>query len=167
VNATAQIELYFIRHGIAAERGTYAEDGDRPLTDAGHRKTTRVAERLDQLGLHFDLILTSPLVRARQTAAILQTVGLGDRLEESSDLAPAGDFNHWLAWLTEWQSGGKQLALVGHQPDLADWAETLVWGESNQRLVLKKAGVIGLLVPQSDPIGHSQLFWLTPPKFLL
>lgn len=165
----ASTELYFIRHGIAAERGTYEEDGDRPLTDEGHHKTTDVAERLYQLGLRFDLILTSPLVRARQTAEILKTVGLCDRLEESSDLAPAGSFDHWLTWLTLWrQSGGERLALVGHQPDLADWVETLIWSESRQQLVLKKAGVIGLLLPQNEtPIGRSQLFWLTPPRFLL
>jgi len=118
--------------------------------------------------VRFDLILTSPLVRARQTAEILQSVGLGDRLEESADLAPEGDFNHWLTWLNQWQTGGKRLALVGHQPDLADWAETLIWGSSKQQIVLKKAGVIGLLLPlDTTPVGHSQLFWLTPPKFLL
>lgn len=166
--STESTQLYLIRHGIAAERGTYPKDGDRPLTEAGQHKTTKVAERLYELGLRFDLILTSPLVRARQTAEILQSVGLSDRLEESDDLAPAGDFNHWLTWFNQWQSGGTQLALVGHQPDLGDWAETLIWGESRRQIVLKKAGVVGLLLPQAEtPVGQSQLFWLTPPKFLL
>jgi phosphohistidine phosphatase len=167
-DSTEWTELYLIRHGIAAERGTYKEDGDRPLTEEGHRKTTRVAERLHALGVRFDLILTSPLVRARQTAEILRSVGLSDRLEESVDLAPDGSLHHWLIWLNQWQASGKRLALVGHQPDLGDWAETLAWGESKQQIVLKKAGVIGLLLPQAKPpVGQSQLFWLTPPKFLL
>lgn len=167
-DSTELTELYLIRHGIAAERGTYKEDGDRPLTEEGHHKTTKVAERLHKLGVRFDLILTSPLVRARQTAEILQSVGLSDRLEESDDLAPEGNLNHWLTWFKQWQASGKRLALVGHQPDLGDWAETLVWGDSKQQIVLKKAGVIGLLLPQAQtPVGQSQLFWLTPPKFLL
>ncbi|MBD1996428.1 phosphohistidine phosphatase SixA [Leptolyngbya sp. FACHB-541] len=166
--STEPTELYLIRHGIAAERGTYQEDSDRPLTEVGRHKTTKVAERLYELGVRFDLILTSPLVRTKQTAKILQSVGLSDRLEESDDLAPEGDFAHWLTWLNQWQAGGARLALVGHQPDLGDWAETLIWGESKQQVVLKKAGVIGLLLPEAKtPVGQSQLFWLTPPKFLL
>lgn len=66
------MELYLIRHGIAAERGTYPKDEERPLTEKGRAKTQKVAQRLYALGLRFDFILTSPLVRARQTAEILK-----------------------------------------------------------------------------------------------
>lgn len=165
----ANLELYIIRHGLAGEHGTYANDNERPLTDEGHRKTKQIAKRLDALDLHFDLILTSPLVRAQQTAEILQTVGLSKHLETSEFLAPGGDLNAWLNWLEQWQSSDRQsLAIVGHEPDLSTWAETLIWGEARQRLVLKKAGAIGLLLPSDgSPIGQSQLFWLTPPRFLL
>ncbi|MER3478596.1 MAG: phosphohistidine phosphatase SixA, partial [Leptolyngbya sp. ERB_1_2] len=62
----------------------------------------------------------------------------------------------------------KSLALVGHEPDLSGWAELLVWGEVRDRILLKKAGMIGLDLPDSgSAISNSQLFWLTPPKFLL
>lgn len=116
----------------------------------------------------FDLILTSPLVRARQTAEILQACGLCDLLEESVYLAPGGDFDSWLKWLQEWQSNQEsRLAIVGHEPDLGEWAEKLVWGEVRYRLIVKKAGVIGLFLPEDDPVGQSQLFWLTPPRLLL
>ncbi|WP_416672734.1 phosphohistidine phosphatase SixA [Egbenema bharatensis] len=163
------MELYLIRHGIATERGTYANDDERPLTDAGIRKTKRVAKRLYELDIRFDLILTSPLVRARQTAEILQTLGLSKHLEPSPYLAPAGSFTDWLNWLESWRSnGGTQLAIVGHEPDLGEWAEQLVWGEPKQRLVVKKAGVMGILIPQTgNPVGRSELFWLTPPRLLL
>ncbi len=172
-------ELYLIRHGIAVERGSYAQDGDRPLTEIGRQKTRKVAQRLSELDLRFDLILTSPLVRARQTADILADLGLGKSVETSPYLVPEGDFEGWLSWLQRWQGGDRNLArpthspapslaLVGHQPDLADWAETLVWGERRQQLVLKKAGVIGLVVPSDrSAVGNSQMFWLTPPKLLL
>ncbi|MEB3356001.1 MAG: phosphohistidine phosphatase SixA [Synechococcales bacterium] len=161
--------LYLIRHGIAAERGTYPNDGDRPLTDEGQRKTRQVAKRLQELELRFDLILSSPLLRARQTAEILQDVGLGDRLELTADLAPDGDFDHWLHWLLDQPDRQNlTLALVGHQPDLGNWTERLVWGEVGDRLVLKKAGVVGLTLPNSgSPVGQSDLFWLTPPRYLL
>lgn len=158
-----------IRHGMAGDRGSYANDNERPLTNEGIRKTKQIAKRLYELDLRFELILTSPLVRAQQTAEILKTVGLGKQLEESAYLAPAGAFDGWLDWLKQWQANGaKRLAIVGHEPDLSEWAERLVWGEAQQHLRLKKAGVIGLTLPQQEsPIGSSQLFLLAPPKFLV
>jgi phosphohistidine phosphatase len=166
---TMAIHLYLIRHGIAAERGTYANDGDRPLTAEGQKKTKAVAERLAALGLQFDLVLTSPLVRARQTADILIKAQLSSQLQESDDLVPAGDFEAWCRWLSGWAQGDRSsLALVGHEPDLGEWAERLVWGEPRHRLVVKKAGVIGIEMSNlSQPVGTSELFWLSPPRFLL
>lgn len=165
----AGIDLYIIRHGLAGESGSYPNDDERPLTEEGIRKTKRIAKRLYDLDLRFDLILTSPLARARQTADILQSAKLAPRLEESKYLAPGGDLNAWLSWLQLWrQSGGDCLAMVGHEPDLSEWAEQLVWGDIRHRLVLKKAGIIGITLPdEGSAIGQSQLFWLTPPRFLL
>lgn len=162
-------ELYIIRHGLAGERGIYQNDDERPLTEEGIRKTRRVAKRLHDLAIRFDLIQTSPLVRARQTAEILQAQKLGTQLAESQHLAPGGDISLWLSWLQQWrQTGGNALAIVGHEPDLSEWAEQLIWGEIRQHLILKKAGVIGLILPEAEsPIGHSNLFWLTPPRFLV
>lgn len=162
-------KVYFIRHGIAANREEYAKDEERPLTKEGIRKTRKVANRLHQLNIHFDLILTSPLLRARQTAEILQTAGLCNKIKESTSLVPDGDINNWLSWYHKWrQTGGSCLALVGHQPDQGNWAEILVWGEVREGLLLKKAGVIGLSLPETgDPVGKSLMFWLTPPKLLV
>jgi phosphohistidine phosphatase len=169
VGDMATTELYIIRHGLAGEHGTYANDDERPLTDEGIKKTKRVAKRLHELDLQFELILTSPLVRARQTAEILKDANLSHQLQESAYLAPQGDFNGWLDWLRQWRAqGGNRLAIVGHEPSLSEWAERLVWGEARQQLILKKAGVIGLNLPeQGSPVENSQLFLLMPPKFLL
>lgn len=166
---TVGSHLYLIRHGIAAERENFPTDEERPLTKEGDRKTRKIAERLRELGLQFDLILTSPLLRAYQTAQILQLAELSSQMEESPHLAPDGDIHQWLEWYQTWRLGGaSSLALVGHEPDLGNWAEILLWGEAKDGLVLKKAGVIGLILPPTaSPIGRSQLFWLTPPKFLL
>jgi phosphohistidine phosphatase len=162
-------KLYLIRHGIAADKGTYASDSERPLTDKGRRETEKVAKRLQQLGLRFDLILTSPLVRSRQTAEILTAAKLSERIEASDYLAPNGDIYSWLRWLEgRTDNSGRCLALVGHQPNLSHWAEILVWGDAKEALVLKKAGVIGLSLPETGtPVGKSQMFLLTAPKWLL
>jgi phosphohistidine phosphatase len=155
------IDLFLIRHGIAAERGTYPTDESRPLTDLGVQKTRQVAQRLRELGLKF--------VRAQQTAEILLAVGLSDRLEFAETLSPAGEITDWMTWFQTWmQAGGSALALVGHEPDLGEWAEIFTWGESRDSLVLKKAGIIGLKVPSAAALpGNCQLFWLTAPKLLL
>ena len=164
------MELYLIRHGIAAERQAYANDEERPLTRKGRQKTSKVAEQLYEHGLRFDLILTSPLVRARETAAILHDAHLSSQIEEFPSLAPEGDIHTWVTWLKEYRQNGSDqrcLALVGHQPDLGNWAETLVWGKAQEKLVLKKAGVIGLNIPETKtPVGQSELFLLTSPKWL-
>ncbi|MBE9127614.1 MULTISPECIES: phosphohistidine phosphatase SixA [unclassified Coleofasciculus] len=165
------MELYLIRHGIAAEGEDYANDEERPLTGKGRQKTTKVAKQLRDRRLHFDRILTSPLVRARETAIILQEVGLGSEVEEFPALAPDGDIYGWVHWLEvrrQNATGEGCVALVGHQPNLGNWAETLVWGEAKEKLVLKKAGVIGVKVPASgNPVGQSDLFLLAAPKWLL
>ncbi|NJK36956.1 MAG: phosphohistidine phosphatase SixA [Oscillatoriales cyanobacterium RM2_1_1] len=160
--------LYLIRHGIAAARELHETDEERPLTKEGDRKTRKIAKSLLDLELQFDLILTSPLLRARQTAEILQITGLSSQIEECAALAPDGNIAAWLDWYSNWSpTACNSLALVGHQPDLGHWAEILIWGESRGVLVVKKAGVLGITLPESDILGSSQLFWLTPPKFLL
>ncbi|MBD2564586.1 MULTISPECIES: phosphohistidine phosphatase SixA [Nostoc] len=164
------MELYLIRHGIAEDKGLGIKDEERSLTKEGRQKTEKVAQKLVKLGLSFDLILTSPLVRARQTADILISEKLSSQLEESSHLAHDGQISSWLKdWLEPRNySQNTQLALVGHEPDLTNWAEILLWGEVKESLVLKKAGMIGIKLPETgSPLGRSQMFWLTPPKYLL
>lgn len=163
------MQIYLIRHGIAADRNAQTTDAERPLTEAGRKKTKRVAQRLGDLGVRFDVLLTSPLVRAQQTAAMLEQTGLAARCEVFTPLAPGGDIHLWVNWyqLQTYQA----IALVGHQPDLGQWAGQLVWGEqwtNGDRLILKKAGMIGIkLNPSGNPLGNGELFLLTSPKWLL
>jgi phosphohistidine phosphatase len=164
------VELYLIRHGIAEERHENIKEEERKLTKEGRHKAEKVAQRLVELDLKFDLIITSPLTRALQTAEILIKAGLSEKLEESNFLAPDGNISNWIAdWLQPRNySPDTKLAVVGHEPDLGNWAEILLWGEAKGSLVLKKAGTIGIKLPEEGyPLGRSQMFWLTPPKFLL
>lgn len=165
-------QVYLIRHGIAVERDLSKKDETRPLTEQGRKKTKKVAQQIKDIGIYFDIILTSPLLRATQTAEILREEGLTQTLETFSALAPAGEIQEWLTWWEHWhietthQEG--KVALVGHQPDLGDWAELLIWGQIQEKLVVKKAGVIGLNCPEDvSPLGNSELFLLTSPKWLL
>lgn len=171
-------EVYFIRHGIAEARHSGQEDATRSLTEKGITKTERIAQKLFDLGLQFDTLLSSPLVRAWQTAEILQSAGLANRLEDCLSLSPDGQLSDWLNWLSHWQSvtpsslktnrnQPPSLAIVGHEPNLSQWAQQLTGSHTGNHWILKKAGIIGLQVPTADrAIGHSQLFWLSPPRFL-
>ncbi len=166
------MEIYLIRHGIAVERGIYANDYERPLTEKGKEKTTQVAQKLTQMGLKFDVIFTSPLIRALQTAQILQKSGLSDILETDQLLTPElmTDPQTWLNLMQESQYNPQRskIALVGHQPNLGAWAEQMIWGKIQDKIILKKTGIIGLKLPEkNNPIGNSELFLLTSPKWLI
>lgn len=162
------MEVYLIRHGIAAQRGTYTKDTERPLTKKGISKTTKVAQRLLEVGISFEHILSSPLVRAYQTAEILINTGLGKQITLYKPLAISGDIELWLQWLNDNYNEESQIALIGHQPDLAYWTEMLVFGNICDCITLKKAGIIGIkILNETEPIGNSELFLLTSPKWFI
>ncbi|NUN63930.1 phosphohistidine phosphatase SixA [Pseudanabaena biceps] len=164
--------LYLIRHGIAEERGTHEDDNLRSLTDEGRKKTKQVAKRLYDLGLRFDLLQTSPLVRAQQTSEIFANT-FNCAVEKSEELAPEGNLEAWLSWANNWlaqhpQPARASLGIIGHEPDLTTWAEILLWGEAKGVLVLKKAGIIGLALPENEPWQENSILFLSiPPKLLI
>ncbi|MEM9540109.1 MAG: phosphohistidine phosphatase SixA [Cyanobacteria bacterium P01_E01_bin.42] len=161
------MNVYLIRHGIAVDRAECALDADRPLTELGRKKTKKVAKRLFDLDIRFDIILTSPFTRAVQTAEILQNVGLCKKQKVFEPLSPEGDINLWVNWYALNQNC-HSVALVGHQPDLGNWAEILTWGKTREKLIVKKAGIIGVKIfKNGTPIDNGELFLLTSPKWLI
>ena len=163
------MDIYFFRHGIAAPRSPDLLDAERALTDKGIQRTQAVAAKLKTLDLSFDKILTSPYRRAHQTADILFTLGLGDRPVILPALSPAGTFQAgWDYIQTEQRRSAQKLILIGHQPNLGHWAETLLQGQQTDQIILKKAGIIGIrLAPEHQPSSHHRLFLLTSPKWIL
>ena len=149
-------ELLLFRHGIAEERGGPTPEPLRALTPAGIRRTTAVAERLALLGIRADQLISSPLVRARQTAEIAVAAGLAGQLEIDGALAPDGD-----ALALVRSSGSERLMLVGHEPDLGQLA-CQVLGAPAGAITLKKAG-LAVIVLQPTP----SLRLLLAPKALL
>jgi phosphohistidine phosphatase len=163
-------QLYLIRHGIAADRTLFEQDFDRPLTEQGIQKTSAIAQRLAALDFYFDHLLTSPLVRAQQTAELLHAAGLCRTIEAFGALAPGGDVEALVSWWLDGErfKADETIAIVGHEPDLGSWAQWLVWGEVREKLIVKKAGIIGIDVPPEGlACGACDLFWLTPPRLLL
>lgn len=162
------MRVLLIRHGKAEDASAWPTDAARPLAAEGRLQVERLAARLVEIGLRSDALLTSPIRRARETAELLAAGGAGPKPEEWEPLAIGPE----LAVIAPtFDSLRRQevscLALVGHMPTLADWAEELVWGEPRGRVVLKPAGVVGLDLPDSGSLaGRCSLFWLTSPKLL-
>jgi phosphohistidine phosphatase len=158
-------ELLLLRHGIAEERGPGVIDAERTLTAAGRRRTAAVLQRLVQLELGCELLCSSPLQRARQTAELAVAAGLAPAVTLAEALAPGAEA---LAWLQQLLRPGQELpwrrlALVGHEPDLGDLAARLL-GAAPGSLQLKKAGVAVL---QWQPQGAARLLLLATPRLLL
>lgn len=162
------MRLLLIRHGKAEDASAWPTDAARPLAAEGCRQVERLAARLVELGLRSDLLVTSAIRRARETAELLSAGGAGPRPEEWEPLAIGPELAVIAPTFDAWRrQEAACVALVGHMPTLADWAEELVWGEPRGRLILKPAGVIGLDLPESGSLaGRCTLFWLTSPKLL-
>src|SRR3954454_15370318 len=122
------MDLYLIRHAHAlalGERGI-TEDEERPLSDEGEKQAAQVAAGLKRRGGRFDLLLSSPLVRARQTADALVEAGTGLVAEmQTTDLLAPGGKRRKLAKLLM-DSARVSVGLVGHQPDLGEFAAWLI-----------------------------------------
>lgn len=159
------IELYLVRHGIAAERGPkYPDDRLRPLTPDGTEKFKDAVRGLASLNVVVDLVLTSPLVRASETATIL-SAGLGRRpLEEVEVLAPGGRHAPIVELIAHQAKKYPRLALVGHEPDLGELAMRLLGGTGTMQF--KKGAVCAIDVDGATPGGPGTLRWLLPPRVL-
>jgi phosphohistidine phosphatase len=156
--------LYLIRHGKAAAG---ASDAERPLTADGADEMRRVARRLTKLGVAFDATLSSPLVRALETADLLAEAGIAGAVEACPALAPGGTLDEALGDVARRHArGAERIALVGHEPTLSEWAARLA-GAPAGSLELKKGGIIALELPDRPPFeGRATLVWLTSPKLL-
>ena len=161
----ATMELYLIRHGIAAERGEeYPDDSKRPLTSKGIASLRREAKSLNALGVTFDQIITSPLVRTRQTADILAEALQGKPPVATSDsLAPAGTPAAVIQELNK-HARKARVALVGHEPNLGELAARLIGAK--HPLEFKKGAICRLDFEVLPPKGVGQLRWFLPPKVL-
>jgi phosphohistidine phosphatase len=158
-------ELYLIRHGIAEERGEdWPDDTKRPLTDEGKSNLRKQARGLERLGVGFDIILTSPLVRAKQTAeAIASEFSERPSLVTVESLSPNGSFQSILRDLEE-HGRKSRIALVGHEPDLGELAARL--GGLRRPLEFKKGAICRIDVKSLPPAGPGALRWFFPPKVL-
>ena len=150
------MQLYFLRHGEADWPDWKKSDDERPLTDFGKKEMRDVAKFLARLNVRLNLIVTSPLPRASQTADIAADY-LKAKLRKDELLAPGFGMSELRTVLKRHHA--KTLMLVGHEPDFT----TVVSGLTGASLKLSKAGVA--LVDVDPESEEGKLLWLFPPKF--
>lgn len=161
-----QFELYLIRHGLAAERGeNYPDDTKRPLTTRGILRLKREARALNALDVSFDVMLTSPLARTRQTAEALAAVLRNPPpIVNMAPLAPGGTHNAILEELAKQAHRRKKIALVGHEPGIGELAARLLG--LRKPLELKKGGICRIDVTALPTTGPGSLRWFLTPRIL-
>lgn len=161
----ATLELYLIRHGVAAERGSdYPDDSKRPLTNDGIAKLRREAKALVALGVDFDQIISSPLVRTKQTADVFaQILPSNPPVATSDALAPAGTPTAVFQEIAKHMRKGR-IALVGHEPNIGELAARLIG--SRTPIEFKKGAICQIDFEVLPPKGQGMLRWFVTPRML-
>lgn len=150
------MQLYFLRHGEADWPGWTKPDDERPLTDFGKKEARQVAKFLNRLKVKPDLIVSSPLPRALQTAEAAAEQ-LKAKLRQDEALEPGFGISELSAVLKRHPS--KALMLVGHEPDFSSVISALTGGF----IKMSKAGVALIDIDLETEKGR--LLWLFPPRF--
>lgn len=164
------MNLYLLRHGIAGARGDsrYSDDSQRPLTPEGRRKMRRIAAGLRALDLECDVLLSSPYVRARQTAEIAAAaLRVADKLQWVDELAPDGDACRLIGLLQDKHAAAENVLLVGHEPYLGNLIGVLLAGQASLPVGLKKGGLCLLSVAALAVGPCAALEWLLTPRQLV
>ncbi len=164
------MNLYVIRHAIAVDEALsdYESDRERPLTDKGRKKMRQIAKALYNLGVELDLILSSPYVRACETAEILADVfKMKKEIVLSNNLVPSGTPELLVGEINEKYSVDS-LAVVGHEPFLSALISFLVAENAKVEITLKKGGVCYLTADDLHHLDHrATLEWLLTPGILM
>ncbi len=164
------MNIYLFRHGIAVDRGLpgYGDDSQRPLTPKGAARIYRIAQAIKSLGVKFDLILSSPYLRAQQTAQIVASLHkLEEQLHLTENLTPIIPPSALIGELHEIYADALSILVVGHEPYLGALAGTLLAGDEKVALAFKKGGMCKFSIDELIYGRCATLDWLVTPKQML
>jgi len=160
------MNLYLLRHGLAVERDEfdYANDAARQLTPKGTKQLRTITAALRAMELRCDVILSSPLVRARQTAEIIAAeLKLKKRLALANELKPGGAVKKLVQKISGLKSVPENMLLVGHEPDLGELISLFVTGHAGGGFALRKGGLAKLEIEKFRAGKCATLTWLLTP----
>ena len=166
------MNLIVIRHALAEDREEFAlknkEDSLRPLTDKGRKKMLKMFEWVEDTIKDVDLIVSSPYLRAMQTAEILQGFLPKLKIEQAPELVPHCPPQAFMKWLKAHARDKKNVAVIGHEPQLSLFISFLLSSKAESFIDMKKSGIAMMEVSSVSEIetAHSQLLWLLCPKVI-
>jgi len=157
------MEIYFLRHANAGEpKLSRAKDEQRPLDDLGIEQCHAVGRALSALDLELDVLISSPLLRARQTAAIVaEELGHKDEIVLDEALRPEAGYEKFEELLAR-HKDSDAIMVVGHNPSQTEFLNQLVSGSATEAIELKKCAVAR--VDKKESSQPATLKWLMPPK---
>lgn len=158
--------VYILRHAVAVPRGTagYPND-DRPLTEEGKTKMTKAAKGIAEAVDDVDVILSSPMIRAHETAEIAaRALGAEQKLETCKELMPGASLKNLLSSMAKFK-GLNGIMVVGHEPDLGYLASALL-GSDESIVEFKKGSLCAIEVSTLPPRSKGKLLWHLQPKHL-
>jgi phosphohistidine phosphatase len=163
------MDLYILRHAIAGDRESFdGPDSERPLTRQGRKKMRCIAKNLKKLDLKFDVILTSPFLRAKETAEIVaKEFHRENALKLSSHLKVGGDPASLVREINTSYKKFDNILLVGHEPYLSGLISMLISGKKDLSITMKKGGICKLSV---ESLGYGRcatLEWLMAPAQII
>jgi phosphohistidine phosphatase len=164
------MELYLLRHAPAEPQSVAnaRTDHERSLTSDGKRKMRRIAKGMKALDLSFDLILSSPFLRAKQTAQIVaEAFQLTEALELAPALASGQNSRNLIGSLQQRGELLKSALLVGHEPDLSALLSLLISGNPSLSITFKKGGLAKLTIAELRQGRCATLEWLLAPSQLI
>lgn len=163
------MQLVLIRHAIAEDRRSAQREGRddavRPLTREGRARMKRCAEGLHRCVPSLDLLASSPLLRAAETAAIVARAYGGLEMTTVLAFAPDAPLEAGLEWLRH-QRSTSTLAVVGHEPHLGTFATWLLTGVDESHLPFRKGGACAIAFTGRPRPGAGELRWSLPPAVL-
>jgi len=159
------MNIFILRHGLAAEPGKGGNDAERPLTGKGEHKLEGVAEAMAAMELSFDRIFSSPYLRARQTAELIaDALKARKRLEFTDALLPGATPSDAVHFLDSLKPVPEDVLVVGHEPNLSELISLLVSGDARLAITMKKGGLCKLSAEILVARRCATLEWLLTPK---
>tara|TARA_B110001454_G_C12723310_1_gene436546 strand:- start:28139 stop:28648 length:510 start_codon:yes stop_codon:yes gene_type:complete len=166
--------LFIIRHAIAEEREEFAkkntDDSLRPLTAKGKKKLQKMVLSLEKEFDKLDLIITSPYLRAKQSAQVVSEITDGTKIVESAELVPHAPPQSLMKWIRTHCGGHKKVAIVGHEPHITSFASYVLSGNPQESFIeMKKSSIALVEVGNFEDLAPSKakLQWLASPKITI
>jgi phosphohistidine phosphatase len=159
------MDLLILRHGEANQNSNLTGDFKRSLTMEGKQEIVEIANGLKSLEVEIDTILTSPLLRSKQTAEIVaKSLKYKSKIEEIDSLKPEGNRLEFYSLLSKFKQDSVVLA-IGHEPYLSEMIGEAI-SKSECQIDLKKGGLARVRILSTHPKIKGNLRWLLTPKHL-